>query len=535
MAVGLQAGYATQSTCKILVVSNTLDDVIVSCNGQKYVAVMAVAGDAALDPEYDVLGDTSFRPPGSLLKEYGITEACFTGAVEVTGLSPFTRYSVSAKVGGDVASISFMSAPSEDDDFTLFIGTCISSNGHINNPTGSGQDGMFTYMQDYAANPGNLPIAGFFCIDDHLYIDRLREIIDDKADTGHFRCSRKYNGIGDPVTTGVEDHDYNYALAYLIPFDGFLSHNELSGNAKAAQTGARAWAYKNLNWMCQWGDHEFNNNIGLFNEAATYEPFYSKGKNAWDAFTGQLTPPRINTNNSAAWSATYGPVQLIAPDRVTNANDPTGSNGPLLGASQIADIKGAIGADPAPFKIMLMASSIRNMNVAGKGPQEPMWNMGSGSKAEYQNLFTDAGGMVDLSNANGFSFLTCHGDWHVGAAIKNENTDGVNPEDFYSLYAGTMNGSSNGTNWDDAFAVGDSYEGSIFVYFDDTTSDPVTNPPARKDYWVVQIEVFGSRSPKQMRVSLINKAKMSQAFTGWWEQGQAGNLPVVPHVPRSQI
>ena len=536
MTAALHAGYATTTTINVLVIQDIGSNATVVCNGTSYSVPVAAVGD-----DVDTHGDRYYLDvPQGAIKVYPgqhNTELCFSGAVEITGLSPLTRYDMTCSN----AQISAMTAPEDDDDFTLFLTTCMAVPGQ-SFPQGplTTSEGVFPYIKAYVENPNTLPVPAWFNFDDTLYVDQItaesQAMVYNSAQN---KGPLKWVGIFSPAP--ALDTEYNYALSWCWPYyDLFPCPNTLE-----VHDNELGWCYKNVNLIPQWGDHEFWNDIGIDDGGpAEFPTEFAMAKSAWNAFMGKLHPTPINATNSNAWAIRYGPVQIFTMDRCTNASNPAVSpplgldetEGPVLGTAQVDDILATVAADDAPFKIFGTSLGIRythpeNYGVTGRGGQQPMMDMGTLSLAEYNKLMTDAGGLLDLGKGNGskpFTLALAQGDWHNGLAQLYEGATGTHAEDFHVFCLGTATGSQNRIEWDNTILEGDSAHNITYKYIDPRLQTLSPTAQDIHDSWCCQVDVFGSRTPKQMSMSMVDNGTMEKQYTVWFEEGKDGNYSVVP-------
>ena len=246
----------------------------------------------------------------------------------------------------------------------------------------------------------------------------------------------------------------------------------------------RAFCRKNINLFAQWGDHEFNDDMG-FDYSPSLDPdgIFLRGKTAWNAFIGLGQPPNdlITPTDVTAkhWAKPVGDILMVAPDAITNATraswitgrelaTPSGINTTttptaftaMLGANQIADIKAAVTAAKKPFCIFLMGNGGRYVTTRtatgglystitgavseynNSGTQHPIFDH---CLTEWQSLVTnDSTGLMANQYTNGTlgSMAWFHSDWHHAAVytMVHPAYTGHLAENFPSLYHGSTSG-----------------------------------------------------------------------------------------------
>jgi hypothetical protein len=539
VAIGVRPGYATASTCKMIVASLANRDVTINCNGVNYVVAMTRT-------------DTDGSPA---------TPAGYTGYTTITGLSAFTRYTYTVTQTGNSGSSSgsFMTAPNANSDFSFFFSGC--DNG-LSSAAGTG---FWNKVHDYALN-GALPTVGHVFVDDHGYVAEMN--VDD---TG-------YSGLKTSSISGayVNGRVFDYALGYIAAL-GMLGN---TGSAPVAfgRNADRIWCNQNLNYIPQWGDHEFANDIGwdfpvmwasppttcLPASVATGATMFTSGKAAWDAFHLQLQPPSRGSGISSLdatanhWGLTWGCVNIVAPDGFTNANGQwnhgngatgglTGSYPSVLfGSNQIKDCLNFLNNSPQPFNIWGMCYGIRYLDntstVYSSGTQHPIYD---GVLAEYQQLFTAIGNtpksVMDSNQTNGNSgvTVTVHGDYHRQMVTHNQKAayTGNSAENFYSVWNGTTNGSTNFpfaqsgvTNGTVTPGVaptagsGYSYGGTTLTY---NSAWVQPSAPGTGHRWGgCRIDVYGSKPQKEMHIVLMDELGTEMWHGRWLERSSNEVVPV---------
>lgn len=519
-------GYATGSTCKILVITlndPTSDPVSVTVNGTTTEVSLTARGSPTV---------------------------CWTGVHTVSGLSEFTRYSWSVTQGVNSDSGGFMTTPAWRDDWMFVFAGCDPASGYSSAAThlqsGAWYD-IYTRVQ-----ASTYPCVGMFFVDDLGYVDS-REI-DDTANTGL--------ATGGVPQTTLALNDY---LIAWCSFFGMLG----SSNVADLDTGDplsrrvwyprethRAWCRKNLNWWPQWGDHEFSNDIGWDNDSpvvtagsnarwTTYATVDGAGKDAWDVLLGLIQPPSSGVLDTVAnhWVMRVGCVTLAAPDAITHSDAaiveatpyPTTAITTMFGANQIDDTLNAIHSAQGAFTFMGLGNSLRypTSNTAtltefSSGAQHPIYDHCTG---EYQRIFTrtnygaDPASLMASNNTNGVggNLICLHSDYHRGHCylMKKASYLNNNAENFYAVGVGTVGGTTNFPVQDvnAADAVGET-AADVEVISAGTANAYGGNPV----FWNLIVTVLGSRSPEECYVRL---GDYLDAEVGNWRFVRGfGNLPV---------
>lgn len=456
-------GYATDTTCLILVATlsdPTANAVTLTING-----VDTYVSGAALTL-------TAFGTDGAE------AQVCWTGVVEVSGLTSFTRnnWSVDQPLTGSDSG-SFMTIPVNGEEWAFEFFSCDNNTNLSNKVNKQPQTvhGRWTETKEYIEK-GELPLLGALFVDDLGYVDAKTGIADnfDGTATG-------LEGLGT-----LTEHDYAIAwccmLGMLGPTRTVYTATELSTDNELlgvlwGRDEDRSYCRKNLNIWPQWGDHEFSGNDLGWDDLVTTVPnarYLSTGplvdgvgKTAWDAFLGGLQPPFTGTDTVANhWVMTIGDVTIAAIDGISRSDMQSGGTGTtLLGTDQIEDILTAVDTAASAFTLFGMPNGIKYLSItpseSGSLTQHPIFNS---SLADYQRLFTtrnlSPASIMDNVKTNGIAggFATLHGDLHFGNVQRQHgiaySTNAA--EEFTTIHLGTTNGSQNFDN-STGLNVGDTF------------------------------------------------------------------------------
>lgn len=546
MSIPLAArvGYADSTTCKILIVSLTNGDITLSCNN---------VDQTATPTDY---GNNDAVPQGIVGYKHLFT---------VTGLDAFTQYTFTATQGANTVTGSLYTLPGEDDDFCFYVSSCDHARSTGVAPPHHGDPGYLPYIKEYAQGADNLPVVGLFHSDDLGY-PQLQNVV---------ATNDGVSSTGAPSTTALQ---YDYAIAYTALM-GLYDETGLSGGQLWYGANAdRQWVRHNINIWPQWGDHEFKNDIGWdkatsdITDTPTNAAIFAAGVAMYNVFYGDLQPPDIQDQDTGAnhWGFTCGSAYICSPDYITNASggvtvpkNSTVSNPgapsvmtTLYGTNQIEDILNAL-SNSSPFKVMGMGHGIRYLydpNFSTEYHSGAQHTMFDHCLTEYQRMFTDnthAGSAVDpkslmhnpYTNGAWGTLITCHGDWHrckVEHHMKAAYTNNAE-ENFYSFTIGGMNGGAasfrlDGVSQDtDYLSTGRS---SIYYGYENQVKLPLAgadqgltmleyvgvpnvDAPTHKGAWGLRIEVYGSRTPKEMHVVAMGIEENGDLNT---ETGLSGNV-----------
>lgn len=511
--LGVRTGYATGTTCKISVAS--LD-----------------AGEITVSGSWGV---TTFPITPAAVGEVTVG---YTGSAEITGLDEFTRYTFTVTQGAKSSSGSFMTAPGQRDDFSLFFASCDNNTTHGSPYT----TGFWDKVHEYVAS-GALPTVGVMFVDDHGYVDGNRA--DDTAGTGLMVS-------GAPLGKGAHYYGLvsDYAIAYMCDL-GMLQDTE-NPYVAWGRDADRVWCMQNLNYLPQWGDHEFTNDFAfdynkltatvVGNTSVSGIAVWAAGKAAWDAFMQPLMPPVFS--GSYGWAASYGCVNLIALDSITHGDGTWNRTDlPGVGTAVINSMFGATQIDALltwlntpenqrPFNLFGMCNSVRyltdnfsvtpgavNYIVYNCGAQHPIYDH---CLPEYQQLVTATGNtppsLMDNPATNGLTGATIwlHGDIHHAAVTHHKKAayTGNAEENFYSVVLGTISGS---TNFNMPIAVGESFGGTELV-----ADSGWTNP--EHNYAGTRIDVYGSKSKPELHITLMDSTGATMWAGKWY--AKSSNEPV---------
>lgn len=518
-------GYATATTCKLLVV--TLNDpasnpVTVTVNGSTYTAALTARGSPTV---------------------------CWTGTVTVTGLSEFTRYTWSVAQGVNSDSGSLMTTPGWRDDWMFVFASCDNAT-HNSSDIALAAGAWYDIERRIAASA--YPCAGMLFVDDLGYVD-TKQITD--AATG------LSNGV--PQTT-LALNDYLVAWCCYL---GMLGPDTTAGPSDSTDVNerriwypretSRAWCRKNINWWPQWGDHEFANDQGWDNDApvstagsnarwTTYATVDGPGKTAWDTFMGQIQPPRTNmTRDTLAnhWVMRVGCVTFACPDAITRSDSaiieatpyPTTAITTMYGTNQIDDMLAAINTEAGAFTVLGMGNSLRyptsnyaTLSEYNSGAQHPIYDHCLG---EYQRLFTrtnygaDPASLMANKRTNGVAgtLISLHGDYHRAHAYKMKAPSAANiaAEEFYAIGVGTVGGTTNMPVQDTNAA---SIVGATAANVEVAAAGVANEYNGVATFWNMVCTVRGSQYPEDLHVRVGNY--QDAEVCNYRFLSGCGNLPV---------
>jgi len=476
--LGVQSGYATATTCKIMAASLVAGNVTIAVSGiGNFTITMTALGT-----------DYGSKP-----------QAGFVGSTTITGLASFTDYNYTATQGANSVTGRLCTAPSVNDDFCFWHNACY-NNYSFTGDLGVGTiAGLYTHMRAYDASTGALKTVGVLHVDDHGYWD-LNNV--QEGGGGHGASGNNY-----AYTTALV---YDYALGALANFGLFSA----TGNAYCTnpQHADIVWCKRHFNSWPQWGDHDAGaDEMGFTKNPAsavgTPSPLtqFTNSRTVWNAIMGGITPPSIGVLDTGAkhWGFQCGPVYICSPDGISNGAGnavetfPTGYSGPttLYGNNQIDDCLNAL-SNNSEFKVLGMSYSIRYLSATasknGSGAQNPLFN---NNLTEYQRIFTRTGAtpksLMDNPKTNGIlgSLVCLHGDYHAQLIAKHEAAAyaGNAKEWFYSINPGPVNGTINHANTQ-GVVTGAVVGGTTVKHFSSVASVA----------GAIRVEVYGSRYPKEM-------------------------------------
>lgn len=514
--IGVRIGYAKAPTAKLVVMSLTSGNISVVCNGVTY-TVTPTATDT----------DGGVNSP-----------AGYTATVTISGLAEFTSYTYTVSQAGNAGTVagSFRTLPSQNDDFCFYFVTC-DANSATAGTQHTGHGFYKNIRQQIAA--GGLPCVGILHIDDHGYnsnrkcvtggADTLDTTVPSAINTAYAYCAAWLNfyGLHSSTTGSTGFGEADFTLNSYV-------------NNDIGRSPDRVWCMQNLPVWPQWGDWEFNNDIGMdfpTNNPPTangYHKTYTSsvgnkdggGYLAWQKFMAPIQPPVLNAANGNAWAMDLGCTRVIATDGITNCNGAVtnynnliGANdanvtqvGSMLGTGQVADIL-AVGLHQLPFTFLGMMNGVRYMADSTSewqsGSQHPIKNH---CPAEFASLFASSGSLSDKPA----TLFTLNGDYHNGHIYHHQITDGTKPTDFYEIGAGTMSCSTN-FQADQVLSgtpIGGAYKGSVLEYI----SQGVGVDWANHTYWGVKVSVYGSQQTRELLIELMgadSTVLWSGRFIGW--------------------
>ena len=493
--LAVRVGSSIGGTLKILVAS--LDGGDISLNGE-----------TAVTPTVFGTGRTTADTAGNTFVGY-------THVFTVTGLAAGSTYNYTVSQGSNDVTGSVVITKTTGNR-SIAVGSCDNA---IDTHALSTPYGMYGYIKHLAQGGGNYPLSDFILVDDVTYADQYE--IDDSAYSG-----RAAEGI--PTITQTE---YDYGMGYfgMLGLLGDPGIDEDNQYQRRGHSPDRQWVFQNITSYLMWGDHEFRNNIGFKSTVASIsDGAWNPGKGAWDGTYNGIMPPKMNTaaNHAEAqnWMLDLGNTLIITPDAITKGGG-TG-DGALFGSTQISEILAAVNNAKWDFVVLMMSNGIRYMSTSAQNDSTTYLansTLADEKPTEYAQLFTNTGGIQDLSNTLGFKFVLIHGDHHNPSVINHQNTDGTVNEQFTSFTAGSINGSQNFVT--DASVLTDStYRGSTVVWQDESRKEankPTQGPTHRAS--IARVDILTETFPKKLVVTLVDDG-WDEVYVGEYQAGQTGNL-----------
>lgn len=524
--IGVRIGYAKAPTAKMVLMSLTNGDITVTCAG-------ASNSPITVTPTATDTDGGAHSPAG------------YTATVTLTGLSEFTEYTFTASQVGNTVGMgsiagSFTTLPSSQDNFYFWALSC-DAGAATGNDIHTGH-GFYKNIREHV-DPNGLRCAGILHVDDHGYVSSRA-----------FTDSAAPGMIG--VAPSVHMSLYAYSAAYLNYYGlypngsgnsgfGEASLKTTTANIDIGRNPDRVWCMQNLPVWPQWGDWEFQDDLGMDQptprESSQYFGFtmYSQNQSyhktfvdgvgqrdgpgllAWQKFMSPIQPPSIASSdmNANHWAFDLGCIRVIATDGITNSDGALQGNyggditaddaavpqiPAMLGMNQIADIKDA--ADPnAAFTLLGMMNSVRYMtndtSEFRSGAQHPIKNH---CPAEFDALFTAPDSLQATSHN---TLFTVNGDLHNGHIYHHV----IDEADFYEIGVGTSTGSTNhGYGPHEGPPTppppGGVFKGSVIEYLDYLCGflAGVAGTTGFGNYWGVKVSVYGSKAVKELVIELMD-------------------------------
>ena len=432
-------GALTTTGATAVILSLSSADITLSINGATYTNTPTKAGDDR--GSADIAGDT---------------HACYFTTQAVTGLTEDTVYpwTITQGVGSDSGQFK-TSNSSKAAKFSIALPTCFNPNNADENGT-TAYDFLQTYMQTT-----EYPMLAMVHADDIYYAD------------GFFGANATdFNSQGKEFSNDIQKvvdprPEYDYALNYamwagiLEPFYETTDTEQTTQIASGALSPAFQWCKSNTCFMPQWGDHEFQNNIGWTGGPAltnvpngyheTTGDYAGKGLNVWNDLMAPLQGTTAQSADTVAnhWYVDFGSLRMILPDPVTNAVAST----TVYGNNQIDDCLDL--ADGGQW-----FTAIVNPAVAGRGftnydavYTETSYKDENHVLAEYNRLWVNEAqsplSLMDNPNTNGQMGCTFmfRGDWHAAGWLRYYGSadTGIVAESFHEIGLCSVSG-SNGTS-----------------------------------------------------------------------------------------
>lgn len=491
---------------------------------------------------------------------------CATGVLQIIGLSPFSRYTYSVTVDGQTIDGSFTTLPASDAvDWGFFMQTCQHRSGALGQYM---KEPVFSRVRELAES-SDVPVLFTAHIDDMLYVDIFKEFGRSQTDptTGLYITAGA--GQQGPCATGLQ---WDYAVGWcgwlgLLPSVAELYHDDYK------------WLMQNMPMWCLWGDHEIGgdhcsfvydglgggsvswgcNRAAYNNGTGGTANLEAKAEAMYEAFcVSACAPPRQSADggpasqaNAQYWGATVGPVRFFAFDRnkyaqpynacdlgdthtygrpgtafagtCSGVTKPTRTElGVLtdtaptvfLGATQLTDMLTWLNNDE-PFKVIFAPNGISRHNQ----PWNELW------PAEFDDYIGRASiGLMKNGKTNGTTGYSVHlkGDTHgLGVVSYHANGTGtglggasVASGELWEICPGTINGSTIG---------GSLFGGTIHAGGKLRYKKNGVSQGDRQLAGVLHCKVYGSRSPKEFQVDLVELPQKQVLWSGYQVVGQSGN------------
>lgn len=269
-----------------------------------------------------------------------------TGSLTISGLSPWTRYSITVTQGAESYTGTIWTDPSnQTTPCASAFSTC--TNWRRRQPT------VFKTLRETieASWSTSNPITKLFQIDDLNYFDGMV-----------ISSGINLPDNSEPQTTGAVDD-------YVVAFAAWHGHEPTFGMFTDEDF---QWVLHNVSNLCSGGDHMFEHNhctgmigVGDYNSAGcprdpahTLPDLEANALAVWNAFVGEGNPQNLAGDARSAsltWGKQFGPVRFALFDRNLNAIpfDGIDTTQPLYGATQLANIRTYLDVDKVPFKCAL--------------------------------------------------------------------------------------------------------------------------------------------------------------------------------------
>ena len=427
--------------------------------------------------------------------------AGYVGAVNVTGLEPYTLQEWSATQSSDTDSGSFTTNGTRGQNCSIAVTTCFSSTDNY------GGLNAWQFLEAYMKQTPEYPMMSIVHLDDIFYADGALSAAQDGDSCAQ---GKTINSIS---WAGGAKAEYDYACWYLT------WANILDGwdNGLDAAEANPSWEYclTHTCFMPQWGDHEIANNIWEVDLTSVPNPFHEtlngydgKALNVYNAMMKPLQGTAAQNADTEAnhWYADFCGIRVIAPDPITKSV-PTVA---MYGANQITDLLNTVDSQQ-PFK--LMANPAMSGRIADDSLVANTNNYKSENfvRTEWDRVYVESGktpkSLMDNPQTNGQvgNMVVTRGDWHSGLAYHYSApaSSGKAKENYTEVCLRTVNGSApTSTYHGDAEAaamaagnvevVGSMYPPSVLG----------GNPVVDKHVTIMVIEYTGDRATPETVVRL---------------------------------
>lgn len=476
-----------------------------------FVALSLVSGNVTITLSPSGSGEITMNQVGTdrgSAGPDGLTYFGYAGSATITGLSAFTRYTYTATQGTETVTGSFYTAPNDTDNFAVSFTTCFAR---------TATDNMaWDFLEWYRQN-GDLPLIANVHVDDVCYASQ--SMANDEADGKKVELGRRPA----PWATAGKQYDYYFGYAQWFGTIGAITLAAGGTQEGALSTNFQSFR-KNCNFLVQWGDWDFQNNLGWSNSLSTVPNAYhttlagydGPGLQVWNTIMKPLQGVSLASadTNANHWATTLGCVQILCPDPITNAVPST----TVFGTNQIEDVLS--GVNTQPFKLWAMADFAARPDGYYSSAT---YKTNTFVQAEYDRLFLDGSSspssimLNSQTNGDIGCSVVLRGDTHYGMVWKfNGPAAGSNlAEKFIQVDLCTVNASAGGGGYDYA-GIGQPLESEY------TTIVGGLCGALNKNIACVVVEVYGSRAPKEIIIRRYQYAGNLDATTQEFEIGRTG-------------
>lgn len=538
---------STSSTCWIVILSQYSQDVVLTVGNQTVTIGLTVMGADA---------------PAAL----SVDQAGYYAQYNITNLSGFTEYSYTLTQSGTASGTlafngKFMTSPGASDDFAVILGSCAGGD----SVAGVGYIGAYSAVKAYKdlntqVNPDQLPLVALIGVDDMPgYLDSYT--LDDSAGSGH----KVYSA---PASEAEAYTEYDACVRIMI--NAGMVDTDIGTRVSDSKEKTRIYCHDNINSVHVAGDHPFFNDVGFGADNGTARlngvtasawqttVLFTHKETAWNILCGAANGTAFDITSSG-FSIELGSFQFLGLDRNYGDGSNRESGGAyLFSQAQVDGFTSALAGSSAAFRVVGCAAGYHTDAVTDIFTLDT--NNAAKDGTGVSEIFTNnVDSLMAKHVADGSKWFMFQGDIHTVRITEHARAAGGAElaEQFLVFNVANMSQPNNGAanlasdaalspsepskGWYDWGAAdyltgtGVNAEWRRFWDYGDIPGypDTTTKIESRKLGHCLFVEVFGSESPKRMKIRIVTNELLTDYSCEYLIDGGT-NLPTINQEMRTR-